>query len=369
MESIQDAPFVAARCVLCGEHAFEVICPAAEVRAHLKYLQGFHRRRLRPTSTGKPPREALADRADFTQDYATDIVACTGCGLVFRSPRPGAHAIMEAYAQDQYGSARLEALFAAQVELYRPKTHLLRRWLPRGSRARIVEVGSFVGGFLAAGQEQGWDMMGVDPGAEVNAFCRRKGFPVFQGTLTEAPLKERTIDCIAIWNTFDQLPDPEPTLLAACRLLRPGGLLVVRAPNGECFRQATAWMQKLPRVLNGWLRAAMAWNNLLAFPYLHGYSARTLDKLFARYGLRRVAFQPDTLPRLSDEQTKRWAAREERILKLLCAIAARLETSVSVGPVYVAPWFDACYRQALQSETIAFPVNPRSSFSLQPAVA
>lgn len=48
----------------------------------------------------------------------------------------------------------------------------------------------------------------------------------------------------------------------------------------------------------------MAWNNLLAFPYLYGYSVQTLDALLSQFDLKRVFIQPDTLARLADAQTK-----------------------------------------------------------------
>lgn len=337
-------PLIDVRCVVCGSDAQEVICPEEEVRAHLEYLRLFHRRRLRPKSNGAISSSALTDRADFTQDYTTDVVACCDCGLVFRNPRPPAAIITETYAQDHYGASRLEALFEAQVELYRPKARLLRRWLPVGPETRVVEVGSFVGGFLTAGQECGWDMLGIDPGEEVDAFCRGKGLHVFRGTLNDAPLETNSIDCVAIWNTFDQLPLPAPTLTAARRVLRPGGILAVRVPNGDCFRFATTWTRRLPRPVRGWLRAALAWNNLLAFPYLYGYSIRTLDALFARFDLQRVFVQPDTLTRLADAQTKAWAAWEEYMLKLFWRFAARVDALRSRDVLAVAPWVDVYYR-------------------------
>src|SRR4051794_7819 len=114
-------PLVAVRCTVCGGNAHDAVCTAEEVRAQLQYLRSFHRRRLRP---GAPP-EALADRAEFTQGYATDIVACRNCGLVFRDPRPTDEAIARAYGGDRYGRERLEALFDAQWELYRPKARSL----------------------------------------------------------------------------------------------------------------------------------------------------------------------------------------------------------------------------------------------------
>lgn len=343
-------PLVEVRCDVCGDDCQEVICTAAEVRAQQEYLCQFHRRRLRP---GAPP-GALADRAEFTQDEATDIVACRTCGLVFRSPRPTDEAVARAYSGDRYGQPRLESLFTAQLALDRPKARRLSRWLRPG--ARVVEVGSFVGGFLEAGRERGWEMLGVDPGEEVTAFCRERGFRVLQSTLPEVRLRAGSVDAVAIWNTFDQLPDPAPTLDAACRLLRPGGLLALRVPNGACFRWSAAGSRRLPAPLDGWLRAAMAWNNLLAFPYLHGYSVPTLDRLMLRRGLRRTAVDGDTLARLADAQTRRWAAVEERALKLLWRAAARVERLGRGSRLVVAPWLDAYYRLRDEADEV-----PRSS--------
>src|SRR5438445_449838 len=90
-------PMVEVRCVVCAEDSYEVICTPARVKADLEYLRLFHRRRLRPSKNGSLPHSALADRADFTQDYSTAIVSCTACGLVYRNPRPPAGAIKKAY--------------------------------------------------------------------------------------------------------------------------------------------------------------------------------------------------------------------------------------------------------------------------------
>lgn len=54
----------------------------------------------------------------------------------------------------------------------------------------VVEVGSFVGGFLAAAQRRGWSIRGVDPGREVVNFCQGRGLSVFYGTLNDATIAE-----------------------------------------------------------------------------------------------------------------------------------------------------------------------------------
>jgi len=353
-------PFVTPPCVICGGQSFVIVCTAQEVAAHLQYLRQFHRRRLRSSS-----REEYADRATFTQDYVTDIVTCTHCGLVLRTPRPSTQAITAAYEQDHYGRARLASLFAAQLRSYRGKARVLRRWLPRDHGVRILEIGSFVGGFLAAGQEYGWEMLGVDPGTEVSAFCRERGLSVFSGTLPELAFTPNSADGVAIWNTFDQLPDPVTTIKTVCQLLKPGGLLVIRVPNGECFRWATARLRSLPRPFTGWLRAILAWNNLLAFPYLYGYSVRTLNRLLRAYGFTPIAAQYDTLMPLADRHTKVWAMIEERLLKYLCALAARIEQLRPANPIHIVPWVDVYYQLSSSGETVTEPLlKTRQSVTL-----
>jgi len=330
-------PEIEVACAVCGRSANELLVPEDEVKAQLAYLEDFHRRRLRPVE-GASDAEPLADRADFTQNYSTDIVRCRFCGLVFRESRPRASRIAAAYERDHYGRERLAALFDSQLELSRGKAERLRRLLPVGATPRIAEVGSFVGGFLAAARERGWSAVGIDPGEEVGEFCREKGFAVLQTTAPEAPVEAESLDCVAIWNTFDQLADPRPTIAAAHRWLKGGGLFAVRVPNGAAFRSAIGALRPTPAPLRRVLLAAMAWNNLLAFPYLHGHSVATLDRLLAPFGFERIAADGDVLTRLADDRTRAWAAWEERLLKAAWRGLARVN-------LIQAPWIDAYYRR------------------------
>ena len=325
-------PRVETPCTVCGAGAHGLVASAADLEAERRYLLEFHRRRLR--------KDALEDRADFTQAYATNIVRCQACGLVYRDPRPSDEQIARAYASDTYGEERLRALFDSQLELFRPKARKLRRWIA-GPHPVVLEIGSFVGGFLAAGRELGFDAHGIDPGAEVAAFCEARGLSVLCESADDVSFPEGAADCVAIWNTFDQLPDPHPTLRSARRCLRAGGVLVVRVPNGRCYARCLSLVRRLRPPLRDALLAAMAWNNLLTFPYLHGYSIDTLDRLMAQYELVRVHTEADVLTRLADEQTKTWAAWEERALKALWLLYVRVFPS---GIAEHAPWLDVYYR-------------------------
>ncbi|HEX5324110.1 MAG TPA: methyltransferase domain-containing protein [Capsulimonadaceae bacterium] len=343
--NLKTLPLVEVACAVCGGGEMETVCTAEEIAAQQAYLPRFHKRRLKPDAAAEG---ALEERASFTQDYATQIVRCCACGLILRDPRPKDRAIRHMYEGDSYTRERLEAIFLAQREFYRPKAKQLSQWL--APDASVVEVGSFAGGFLAAAQERGWQALGIDPGKDVDEFCRAKGLPVLHGTLDDLTSSPESVDALAVWNTFDQLPDPGPTLAAAARLLRPRGILALRVPNGEFFVDAHSSLVRMRHTplapIAGWILDAMVWNNMLAFPYLYGYSVSTLDRLLQRYGFARRLVQPDTLVQLSDCDTRTWAVWEERAVKAFLRAVARTD-GIRLGSRFpLAPWLDLYYEKS-----------------------
>ncbi len=353
-------------CLVCGSPHSKMVCTAPEMEAQRRLLAQFYRRRWRAQNAG-----TAADRLAFTQNYTTNIVSCAGCGLLYRNPRPDADAIVGAYRTDRYDDAYLLAEFNNQRGWARQKIPLLRRLLaerpPRKSAPRILEVGSFVGGFLAEGQAAGWDVFGIDPGDQVTAFCRSQGLPVFHGTLDQADLATASFDAVVIWNTFDQLPDPHPTLVHATRVLRNGGLLVIRVPNGACFSAAMSVFAHLPGWLRRPLHITLAWNNLLTFPYLYGYSTPTVSALAASHGFRRLACRPDTLLPVPAGQPKWWARIEERCCQWLCR--AGWHAGAGSERYTTAPWLDLYFERACVDESRMDTAEREPSLGLIPVYA
>ena len=345
-----DAPHVALEqqssvrigCPVCGFFGSRVVCSAGDLAAHHRYLERFYRRRWRVQN------EATAeDRLTFAQNYSTDIVVCLGCGLVYRHPRSRTDAIVRAYRRERYDDTYLQVEYLSQRAWARRKFPSVAHRLLRTSRKevpRVLEIGSFVGGFLAEGLAHGWDMFGVDPGDDATAFCRALGLPVFCGTVEEARLNPASFDAVIIWNTFDQLPDPHPTMTAATRLLRNGGMLVVRVPNGACFQWAMRTLPRLPARLRSPLQVTLAWNNLLTFPYRYGYALDTLTNLTESHGFRRTGCVPDTLVPASAEHLNLWAVVERHCCNWLCR-AVRQAPGLA-GQFPFAPWLDVYFERA-----------------------
>jgi SAM-dependent methyltransferase len=348
-----DAAFIRVACLICGCDTVDTVASSADLEAQQRVLQHFHQSRKR-----KKNGDGLADRSEFTQDYSTKIVTCRRCGFVFRSPRPTVSAVTEAYVDDRYSESHLQSEFQSQRRWATRKAAFIAGWAQFRKRPMIVEVGSFVGGFLDAGRRRGWSMLGVDPGKEVADFCRALGLPIYCGTLADAPLEAASVDAVAIWNTFDQLPNPDTTLAAVRRVLKTDGFLVIRVPNGLMYRRGTALMGSngpFRKWIRKWMVTTLAWNNLLAFPYLHGYSITTLDQLLGRHGLARLMTCRDTLVTLSDSNTKVWARAEEKFIKWTCRCVAGIESVLKRDAADFTPWLDVYY--GLSEEVNGTPVS------------
>jgi 2-polyprenyl-3-methyl-5-hydroxy-6-metoxy-1,4-benzoquinol methylase len=239
-----------------------------------------------------------------------------------------------AYEDESPTTERMRALHATQRGAYAAQAARLTRVF--GRRGRGIEVGSYVGAFLASARDAGWQFAGVDVNACANEFTRSLGFEVHDGTIESLDPDRRT-DVVAIWNCLDQLADPASALRAARARLAPAGMLAVRVPNGACY----AAMRPLLRtavapVARQWL----AQNNLLGFPYRYGFTARSLGRLVARVGFRVERVVGDVLVPIADQWTRPWARVEERLVKRAMETAAR----AARGDRALAPWIEVYAR-------------------------
>ena len=340
---LERQPRMSVGCRLCGSQRCRLVCSEQDIAAQHAYLKSFYQSRW-----SRQDAATATDRVNFTQDYATAVVACEECGLLYRSPRPSAQAVSEAYETEHYDEQYLLAELQTQQAWAHTKIPLVEKHLSRtckSSRPRVLEIGSFVGGFLAEGLKQGWDMLGVDPGRDVAGFCRDRGLPIFEGRMEDARFPAGSFDAIVVWNTFDQLPDPRPLLEQAVLLLRNGGVLVIRVPNGACFASMMQLRALLPHRLRRLLEVAMAFNNLLTFPYLYGYSADQLLRLTAPYGFRLADCVPDQVVSAPAGQLAWWALAEERSVKAIFQLLAALWPDRRSHRYRSSPWLDCVFER------------------------
>jgi hypothetical protein len=313
-------------CIVCSSSDAQELVSADDAKDEIEQLWEYHQKRLEPDI----PTSHLMDRVAFSQRAPLRLVRCDDCGLVYRNPVERATEVAEIYEEEGPDASVLRALHDTQRSAYDAQAARLTEIF--GRRGTGIEVGSYVGAFLAAARDGGWQFTGVDVNAETNAFTRSLGFQVDDGTI-ESLDAERRADVVAFWNCLDQLADPPSAVRSARTHLASGGMLAVRVPNGACY---AAFQPLLGSPLAGVAREWLAQNNLLGFPYRYGFTPTALTRLVERNGMRVEQVVGDVLVPIADRWTKRWAALEERIVKRVIGAGAR----ISRGDKPLAPWFE-----------------------------
>jgi SAM-dependent methyltransferase len=313
-----------AGCPACGATEAVQVADAESMRAEIEDLWAFHTRRLR----GDTPPELLHDRVAFSQDPPLRLARCSHCSLLYRNPREREESLVELYGGEDPSEDALEALYENQRAAYEAQASRLTRVAGRPGVG--LEVGSYIGAFLGAAAAAGWKFSGVDVNDAANAFARTRGFAVCTGTIEDVE-GDGSFDVVAFWNCFDQLPDPLHAAVRARTLLRTGGFITMRVPNGAFY---TRWRSRLRSPLAPIARALLAHNNLLGFPYRHGFTVGSLRLLLDRAGFTLEHVTGDALVPLADGWTRAWARAEESAVK---TVLRRL-------PAARAPWLEVYAR-------------------------
>lgn len=165
------------------------------------------------------------------------VVQCSQCGWIRQNPRPKFESIGYYYPSDY---PNFTGAIEKETNIWRRWDRrygmLKRRWMverlqPKG---RLLDVGCATGVFLNEMRNAGWDVMGIEPNHEAAKYAREHfGIPVYTETLCKIGLPGASFDAITMWDVLEHLHTPWLDLMEASRLLRKGGLLVIRIPNLE----------------------------------------------------------------------------------------------------------------------------------------
>src|SRR5689334_10507021 len=138
------------------------------------------------------------------------VVRCEDCGLVFLNPQPSDEELTRICAGNHVPTPA-----PRHTELYLSE---LRRYHGLGT-GRLVEIGCGRGDFLAAAEQAGWLVTGVEQStaAGESAKSRLKRGTVFCGSLAQADLPAEQFDLCVVSSVLEYVRSPRDFLRAAHR--------------------------------------------------------------------------------------------------------------------------------------------------------
>jgi SAM-dependent methyltransferase len=175
------------------------------------------------------------------------VVRCRNCGLVYRHwAADEANEKCNGKLQDpkdnypvQYDERRRN-MFLRVIDEIEPF---------RGTN-RVLDVGSGEGHFLRLCSERNWQAYGVEKRPELARKCKEiGGVAVSNGSFEEVDFQKEFFDAVTFLNVLDHMKDPLEALIKAHRIIRPGGGILIRSPNGELHVRGRQVACKIYRIV------------------------------------------------------------------------------------------------------------------------
>jgi 2-polyprenyl-3-methyl-5-hydroxy-6-metoxy-1,4-benzoquinol methylase len=225
-------------------------------------------------------------------------VRCSGCGMVYVSPRIKKNLLHDSYNEDDYTEHyRLKLIPSIEYRrnvLGQQKFKQIAAYFEKPGS--ILDVGCGLGDLLSVFKANGWACLGI----EFNQFAANYGHEHFGVNIIAKSIfdfapEEQQFDCIMLWGVLEHFTDPAAVLDKLYQLLRPGGLLVLEGPSADSVlvRYFEEHEGYIDRIIEGDRHIML-------------FSVRSLKEMTQRSGFQLVHLQSngldiDTLARLNRE--------------------------------------------------------------------
>lgn len=175
------------------------------------------------------------------KEGAYAMVRCLRCGFIYQNPRPNDAERLTSYQTYlPRGKTKIEAWGRMMQPVFQKGADLIERHVPRG---RLLDVGTGYGFFLALMQSRGWKVKGLEA-SRAGAYYgqTRWGLDILSQPWEKASFKKGEFDVVTAFYVIEHLPHPLAFLAEVNRILRPGGMLVLRYPHTTPIKDILALM-------------------------------------------------------------------------------------------------------------------------------
>ena len=226
-----------------------------------------------------------SERTEQFRDGPFRVVRCTGCTLVYVTPRLRPEVLPQVYNEEYWSSKspkeRGYADYRSQAPLYlktfKKRLALVERF--RKHKGRALDVGCAAGFFLKILHDAGWTVDGVELSPAIASHAREVyGFEqVHVGPVESAGYEKGSFDLITMWDVVEHVPEPLPFLEHTMSLLADDGVFILETQNVE---------SKFAK------RLGPKWHHYKHLEHLYHFSPATIERLLDRVGMEVVHLTP-----------------------------------------------------------------------------
>ena len=204
---------------------------------------------------------------------------CPRCRGATRIEQKAPDALTDYWRSEEFWSEDEIEKRKMREPVFREAFRVLQRYKPvPGS---VLDIGCGIGSFLSVCRENGWNVTGVDPSSIACQVARREyGLEIINDTFSSARMGDRKFDAVFAAQVLHHLPEPAGFLADLAKVVKPGGVIVLRTPNA-IPQEGALWVQ---RILG-------QKENFFLGPALHVFHQKTLRVMFERAGFRDLSIE------------------------------------------------------------------------------
>jgi SAM-dependent methyltransferase len=163
------------------------------------------------------------------------VIDCETCGWAHLDPLPDEHTVALVYGDTYYEDSGgwLEKDSREQAFWDLEHADKLADWAAILGRetGSLLDVGCSAGLLLEYAVDRGWRGEGIEPSGPAVSEARAHGLTIHACTYQEAEPAPASFDVVHSKLLAEHIPDPAGFLKWASRVLVPGGVLTIHAPN------------------------------------------------------------------------------------------------------------------------------------------
>ncbi|MFC1883446.1 class I SAM-dependent methyltransferase [Thermodesulfobacteriota bacterium] len=227
------------------------------------------------SSESKPENCILCKKSNFGIIHRKSrwtYLRCRDCGLVSLFPKPSSDEYKTSY--DEYlpeEAMEIEKWAKTMEPVIARSVSLINTGFKDGP-GKILDVGSGYGFFLKAMQLDGWETEGVEISETGRNYAVDKlGLKIYESPLEKLDLPENSYHVVTLFYVIEHVPDPLELVKKIKRIIKPGGMLLLRWPHTTPIVKMIGSLSKN--------------FDLYHTPYhLYDFSPRTIKRLLASCG-------------------------------------------------------------------------------------